>query len=79
MILLLSNIFDYECFGHIIAKLSWSVTIQERPETESFTFIKVYPCPKDVRYHRLYTLYLLQMLSDGMFKSRLLAIVISFG
>ena len=25
-ILLLSNIFDYEFFGHIIAKLSWSVT-----------------------------------------------------
>lgn len=53
--------------------------IQERSETESFTFIKVYPCPKDIRYHRLYTLYLLQILSDGMFKSRLLAIVISFG
>ena len=53
--------------------------IQERSETESFTFIKVYPCPKDKRYHRLYTLYLVQILSDGMFKSRLLAIVISFG
>lgn len=53
--------------------------IQERSVTESFTFIKVYPCPKDIRYHRFYTLYLLQILSDGVFKSRLLAIVISFG
>lgn len=53
--------------------------IQERSETESFTFIKVYACVKDIRSHRLYTLYLPQILSDGMFKSRLLAIVISFG
>ena len=53
--------------------------IQERSETESFTFVKVYTCVKDMRSHRLYTLYLLQILSDGMFKSRLLAIVIRGG
>ena len=53
--------------------------IQERSETESFTFVKVYTCVKDMRSHRLYTLYLLQILSDGMFKSRLLAIVVRDG
>ena len=53
--------------------------IQERSETESFTFVKVYTCVKDMRSRRLYTLYLLQILSDGMFKSRPLAIVIRGG
>ena len=40
MILLLSNIFDYEFFGHIIAKLSWSVTDSEKIRNWKFHFYK---------------------------------------
>lgn len=39
-ILLLSNIFDYEFFGHIIAKLSWSVTDSGKIRNWKFHFCK---------------------------------------